>query len=253
MIKVGDDTDWKKVVRGPDHSSMILLKADGSLWHWPGGWKSGQSKYEIVPLSREASEPHRLNGQSNWVELLSGNTWPVAWDKEGRAWRFHAPYNIRGRAEILMDPGLAIERFEALDHTKWRTLTMGLGVRADGTLWTMGGFDKPPGQVGKASDWIAVAAGSEMLVAAKSDGTLWKWDCLHLAHGERAWPLDQPPARLGTRSDWVTVGSCNNGVVSLAADGSLYYWWQSESSKNYFTWLAPSRKPDQIENIFGEP
>jgi hypothetical protein len=62
------------------------------------------------------------------------------------------------------------------------------------------------------------------------------------------------PVRLGKHSDWVAIGKVGREIVSLAADGSIW-WWRFDSTyihdgSEQRLWLAPSRKPQKLGNIF---
>jgi alpha-tubulin suppressor-like RCC1 family protein len=146
-----------------------------------------------------------------------------------------------------------------LDKVKWRSTAWSspgrLGVREDGTLWTLSDHYESPRSVreelvriGNATNWVSVVASYTMLVALKTDGSLWKWEW-----ERNSWQFEQkwtthPPTRLGIHNDWVAIGGGWNGIVSLAGDGSLWNW--PDRFIYSASLLQPSRKPEKIENIF---
>ena len=85
-------------------------------------------------------------------------------------------------------------------------------------------------QLGKETNWLAVAGTAQKIVTLKDDGTLWLWNFYHDNH--RGWDperderemLDVKPVRLGTHADWIAIAAADGGIISLAADGSLWYW-----------------------------
>jgi alpha-tubulin suppressor-like RCC1 family protein len=182
----------------------------------------------------------------------------------------HKQGRTRQAHEIELEPGIAIECLENCDNFKWRSVTrcwsFYAGVREDGTLWgwsllrprcaknNQDWLEGTPKQVGKDTDWIAVAGDYKALAALKTDGSLWTWNrsSIYYGYGEVLNLVTQSPVRLGTHADWVAVGSAMNGIVSLAADGSLWYWYHRDPSvfgNSDQPLLAASRKPFKIENI----
>jgi hypothetical protein len=108
---------------------------------------------------------------------------------------------------------------------------------------------KQPKQIGLDRDWVAVTGDNRMMIALKTDGTLWKWDIKNWWWNYRDWPFSKPPTRLGTHSDWVAISGNNASLWSLAADGSLWYW---SLPQGYSAVLAPSRKPVKFATLFSQ-
>ena len=115
----------------------------------------------------------------------------------------------------------------------------GVVLAADGSLWAWGDEDTGwpvlglPGiqhtvslrRIGKETDWVSVAVGTQHNLAIKSDGTLWGWGAnfrCQLGDGTtttRATPIPSAPG-----NDWVQAAA--SGVHSLAQrrDGTLWAW-----------------------------
>lgn len=88
----------------------------------------------------------------------------------------------------------------------------------------------------------------QLMVALKSDGTLWKWE----------WKTDSrsdftgTPTRLGIHHDWVAVAAgFGDGVVALAADGSLWFW-PYRPNYEYETLLKLPKQPQLLGNVFNK-
>jgi hypothetical protein len=125
-----------------------------------------------------------------------------------------------------------------------------IGVKTNSELWLLvDREDQKPEeiQLGRNAKWKAAAfAADNSVITLRSDGTLWEWPPL--------WNLTRNPGlvkprQLGTYSGWITLHSIGYWLpdsVALAADGSLWVW-KDPSDQN---WLAPSRKPVYLGNIF---
>ncbi|MDB6068595.1 MAG: hypothetical protein JWR26_4803 [Pedosphaera sp.] len=256
LCKFGEDTDWKNVASGKGDDGIILLKTDGTLWGW--GTNRSPQYHGLIGI-----KPHQLGSDSDWARIYSSSSGFVAWKNNGQAWRLNrSATKVPG---ITLDPELTAERWEPLDNANWRSLTtcwgFQFGVRDDGTLWTFGeppssggtwgeNDKRQPIQFGTSTNWVSLAAANQVLVALKSDGTLWKWDFRFRSWWlDGIWPFSQPPKRLGIHSDWVALGESSQRIVSIAADGSLWHWAAYDT---YDTLLAPSRKPIKLANLLTE-
>jgi len=254
MSRAGEAADWKQVVRR-DGYNFALLKTDGTLWRW------GTNRNFSGALATQ--ELKQIGTESDWSELFNAQAGSFAWKKDGQAWKIAWPAKNREKIQTVLEPELALERWPDFDKIKWRSLAgwapFQLGVREDGTLWSFGGPNinyitdgeglKQPKQFGMDRDWVAVTGDNRMMIALKTDGTLWKWDMKNWWWNYRDWPFSKPPTRLGTHSDWVAISGSNGGLWSLAADGSIWYWSLPQGDG---VWLAPSRKPVKFANLFSQ-
>lgn len=270
LVRFGNGTDWQSVVA--QHSlAMVLLKRDGTLWHW--GTNSFNGKVEWPGL--RAFEPYRLGTGSDWVNILKGLGPIYAWKKDGSAWSVHPPEKEITNQETVLEPQeLVMTRVPVLDNAKWKSLTEYMnnlvGLREDGTLWlwnmaprngvNKGGTSPLKGmQIGNDTNWVGVAGQYRTLAALKADGSIWEWsfrdeDWYHGRASDLGFlPAQKSPVRLGTHTDWVAIGYSMGGIVSLAADGSLFFWWDRGWPENTDQpMLAPPRKSSKIENILAK-
>jgi alpha-tubulin suppressor-like RCC1 family protein len=265
LVQFGSDTNWQNVI-SDYHYAVVLLKRDGTLWHWGTNDFSNKSTWPGL----RAFQPVQLGHDSDWAKIARGSGSHYAWKKDGTAWGFHFQpewTTTNSTTTFFGIPGVVIERFTPLDGAQWNAFAYygwyEVGLREDGTLWIWTAHDPTsskrilspkPIQVGSDSDWVALGNGWPTVVALKKNGTLWRWPV-----GFRP---DRPylmatmqPIRMGTHSDWVGMTSLHDGTVSLAADGSLWFWqnWDDEYGSHAESgqpMLRPSRKPRFIENIF---
>jgi hypothetical protein len=249
MIRFGDETNWQRVVRL--YPGFLLLKKDGTLWQW-GTNRLDWSQWPTNWPSVRASKPQQIGTNSDWTEILGD--WPgYARRTDGSIWAVHVDWKT-GKDEL--------ERKSYLDQIVPQTFSREdddstAYVGQDGTLWVYDRYfneSKNSGegtarfvQVGKETNWVAVAVNLESRVALKADGSLWKWNRLRKSTVEVA---KTPPTRLGIHSDWVALTRTWGGAVSLAADGSLWFW--PDAGDYWGALLKPPKQPQLLGNIFSD-
>jgi len=280
LVRYGDETNWQSVANLTTHS-VLLLKADGTLW----GWGTNRFNRTNEWPGLRAFQPHRLGTESNWAEIFqAGGNGTHLRKADGSVWFPYFFSNDPKREKNEIEPGLTFERVTGLGSASWqgtawaRLLPNGMscrvGVRSDGTFRAWGpeqfyselrNYERTATdlQIGGETNWLALAGWGGKIVTLKRDGSLWLWNF----QVDRKLVLDPKrlerelrkkiPAQLGTHSDWVAIGNAPDGMVSLAVDGSLWHWQFADTSlysidgePAWLTWLAPLRKPQMIGNIF---
>ena len=86
---------------------------------------------------------------------------------------------------------------------------------------------KAPGQVGTATNWASVAAGSQHTVAVKTDGTLWAWGDNgngQLGDGTTTNRLTPGPGRHRHQLGVVGGRRHTGHTVAVKTDGTLWAW-----------------------------
>jgi ABC-type Na+ efflux pump permease subunit len=287
LAQFGSETNWSSVV--PAGLSMLLVKNDGTLWHW-GIRTNWNYKKEWPGLP--AFVPQRLGTGSDWTEVFLADNEACLRQMDGSVWKTWVDRQSSQQTKEL-EPGISIQRMEYFEG-KWRSttaiwsgLSYRLGIRGDGTFriradqilkkltkigyaykWTVADL-----QFGNGTNWLAVAGRGEKIVTLKDDGTLWLWNFYHntwdgwdTKRDEQAM-LGTTPVRLGTHADWIAIASAEGGIISLAADGSLWYWplesasrfasdfgngafWDNRSNTYLEPLLDISRKPQPLGNVF---
>ena len=268
LTRFSSETNWQRALALGDFP--LLLKKDGTLWRWGtnhlGDFDYRQNDWQNKWPGLHAFQPYRFGTESNWAGMFSADYGiPYLKKNDGRVWRllWGTPYTQTNSHEIK--PGVWVERapWDAdSDQTKWQDFyadghSFQIGIRTNGTMWTRGDLSwmnnlpqsyGRPVQIGSETDWKAVARSWHVLLAVKTDGSLWKWDS-ECQPDKLSWK------RLGNHSDWVAIKDSWGGVMALAADGSLWYWQTAplyiDNGRHLPPFmLAAPRKPILVGNIF---
>lgn len=285
LAQFGTETDWSSFL--PEYGrSLLLVKNDGTLWRL--GTTNDHVNLDQWPGLRTFT-PYRLGTESNWAEAFQDNYVTGLRKTDGSVWCWNDVWNTNGSAVLELEPGIMVvqavprsksARFRSVANV-WQGAGFKVGVRDDGTfrIWADERLNRSSHfgryewsvtdlQIGKETNWVAVAGDYRKLVTLKDDGSLWLWDLNH--DYRRGWDTDRDereiqntiPIRLGTHSDWIAISSERGSITALAADGSLWFWplehadyfYHSDDSTFAFVPLLDiSRKPQLIGNIFSKP
>ena len=215
-VAVGSDADWIAVAAGQRHT--LALKQDGSLWAW-GDNGSGQLGSQIFSGNHT---PRRVGTNNDWVAIAAGDAHSLALKANGTLWL--TGRNNRGQ----LGDGSVTSRTEFAQlglGTNWSRIAAGfqhtLALQNDGSLWAWGlnssgqigdgasgGMRILPTRIGAATDWIALAAGSEHSLALKVDGSLWSWGSSFYGQtGDAFGATRTSPTRVGSASDWSAIAA----------------------------------------------
>jgi hypothetical protein len=256
LTQFGSESNWQALVRGDCIESVLLLKKNGTLWHWGTnhidyhGWL-----LQDWPGLR-AFEPYQIGTNSDWKAfyLLNGVLVRKTDGSDWRVWVHGKDYKDELIRETNYDD-IVTERFAACPYGN-----SGAYVRKDGTLWAYGDVYYQHGhstygtfvkrQVSRETNWVAVARTQNGMVSLKADGTLWQWE--RVLGSSSMVEFHAPARRLGIHSDWVAVTAVEGGIIALAADGSLWFW-PDRQDYEYDQWLIRlPKQPIYIGNVFKE-
>jgi ABC-type transport system involved in multi-copper enzyme maturation permease subunit len=247
MIRFGDESNWQQVGR-VSSVNFLLLKRDGTLWRW-GTNDYNRSQWQTGWPTVRAAQPRQIGTNSDWKEIFS--TWThYARKNDGTVWLVGVDWKT-GSDELAQQTNLDQVVSQSFSMSGDGSLAF---VGKDGALWVDDGYwDKnkrqTQRQVGRETNWLAVAMAPYCMVALKSDGSLWRWSW-HFPQDSMADVANIPPTRLGIHNDWVGLTGTWDGVVSLAADGSLWLW-PDTSDMNGALFKAP-RQLEFLGNVFGK-
>ena len=232
---------------------FLLLKEDGTLWIWGTNGYSWRDLSNSFPRKLKldlVTPPVRTGAESNWVEVFTSSDQSAACAKQsdGGILKLSGEWKMEFQNVHLQSTNTSSEWLSFVSQG-WADV----GVRTNGELWlslndwTNNTF-APGGkiQLGQGSKWQIVSFdnyNAVSVIAIRNDGTLWEWPVSYTIQYN---PVASNPVQLGNDSDWLTLFRCWPHTVALAADGSLWTW--DEPSGH--VWLAPSRKPVYLGNIF---
>ena len=213
----------------------LILASDGSLWSW-GCDFLGWPVLGLGSRVHESTRLRRIGNETNWISIAAGDAHNLAVKSDGTIWTWGKSVQARfARMQPIPAP------IPAAPGKDWKQAATGgshysVALKRDGTLWGWGNNwagsvgilstngSSVPVQIGSATNWIKVWAGSLETVGMQSDGTLWYW-------GENPNPaFDQEegqiftPTRISQDTNWVDVGFGVNTVLAIKSDGTLWAW-----------------------------
>jgi ABC-type transport system involved in multi-copper enzyme maturation permease subunit len=251
LQQYGSETNWRQLAQS--RTSIVLLKSDGTLWRWG----SVTNELHQWPGLRTFT-PYQIGTNSDWQELFTlGGIFARRTD--GRVWHLNVHWKT-GRDELDRATNYDEIISQTASHAGDQQTAF---VRANGTLWVLNQYwDEKTRQtmgtgilqVGKENNWRAVAVNYGMMVALKSDGSLWQWHFFNpynMSQGQFILAAQKPPIRLGIHNDWVAIASTWEDVIALAADGSLWLWPNRDQYERY-TLLKLPKQPEFLGNVFGK-
>jgi alpha-tubulin suppressor-like RCC1 family protein len=241
LRRIGDRADWVNIAAGESHN--LAIRSDGTLWAWGANFRGQLGDGSSI---RWQKTPVRLAAGTDWKQAAASGAFSVALKKDGTLWAWGDNWAgelgngsaIASRVPVQVGSGTNWSRV-------WAGLTRVAGLQTDGSLWVWGSYPAPAGQVPNANktllvparlspdtNWVDVAFGPEVLLAIKSDGTLWA-SCFRapIFTGVTNNDAGFEPVRIGTNSDWLACSSAEWArdlyVLLKKKDGSF---WVMESS-----------------------
>lgn len=221
-VQVNFEDTWVQVRAGAGH--VVAKKRDGTYWAW-GHNADGQvgdgtmeMKYLPQPLGND------------WKEIVPGAFTTIGIKRDGTLWGWGS--NGMGHFGTNGEPGRSYVPMQLVEDSRWEKISLGsfhaLGVKQDGSLWAWGwnstgavgnGFADPSSvpitQVGSATDWKEVAAGSSHSLALKTNGTAYGWGANTFGQaGAGAEDVQVVPLEIPSDRPWLSIacGSNSGGI-----------------------------------------
>jgi len=184
--QVGIENNWHAISAGSSHT--LAIKNDGTLWAW------GRNNYGQLGDGTlvNKSVPTQIGTDTNWKSISASYTNSLALKSDGTLWAWG--YNNAGQV------GNGTNNFTPVTSpsqvgtdTDWQKISSGryssYGLKQNGTIYHFGtntagqngngsiaiqNFDTPI-QIGVENDWTIICAGSDFVLAKKTNGNLYSW------------------------------------------------------------------------------
>jgi hypothetical protein len=213
LVRLGTDTDWVDVASGDFFS--LALKSDGSLWAWGindrGQLGDGTRQHRIRPV--------RIGQGRDWIRITAGPTYGLALKSDRTLWAW-------GQSDFSQwgSDAADLQTVPIQGRILWFNPDSGARGAVVKKAQNM------PVQVGRDTNWAAIATDRDDSLALKADGTLWVWP--HIPPDEEyagGMVADDgsladigKPLQIGTNNDWIEIASGGSRCAGRRADGSLW-------------------------------
>lgn len=200
---------FKSIGAGDNHS--LAIAEDGSLWGW-GRNDLGQLGFR-TSLARRwfkggpvETSPVKISSDQDWAAVTGGMLSTFALKRDGSLW---------------------------VCGGNWA------GQLGGGASWVLTEFDHPLEnlpqlarltRIGKDSDWSAISAGPDHVLAQKRDGSLWAWGRNHCGQlGNGSTTTTNRPTPIGRDTTWKQFSAGGAGMsgshsAGIKRDGTLWVW-----------------------------
>ena len=220
---------------GGEHTTS--KKSNGTLWGWGYG-AAGQ----LLTTNETQPNPIQLGNETDWNEINNGSINTFAIKNNGTLWGCGS--NQFGSLGVNSNTQSFATFQQITTASNWIKVAASdyftIALKADGTIWGWGQNNMyqlgnspatlqqlVPVQVGTATDWIEIAAGtSDTSFAIKSNGTIWGWGSNPssiIVPGSSTQTVANP-TQVGTSTNWVKMSVGGAHILAQKSDGTLWSW-----------------------------
>ncbi len=237
---VSPNVSWNSVSTGDQHSCGI--QSDNSLWCW-GHNSAGQVDGEVSGFRTYIyDKPARVDPATDWAQVSAGGQSTCAVKNDGTLWC----WGSNGLGQLGQgDTADYVGVQQVTSDTDWASVSVspaGLDIsrrgfvcalKTDGTLWCWGdntysqlGISATdvftPTQIGSASDWVDVNAGTDGTCAINSTGQLYCWgEDRYDRLGNGTQGDISTPTQIGSMTNWSDVILGFSSSCGLLSSGEI--------------------------------
>lgn len=216
--------------------------------------------YSIMLIPRNVSgEAPRTRLVASRYRIATRLPEGMLWLRQRRVKLREVPY--QGQVYVVATP-TGPWRQDFVEGRHWRDVAVSdahtYAIKDNGSLWDLTGAvaDKNKDgsglkRIGADNSWEQIAAGRNLFIGIKADGSLWEW-------GYRTGPGMQveqklaAPTRIGADSNWVAVAASADSYAAMKSDGSFWTWGEWHVCTNGVCGvLQTSRQPQQQTSGWG--
>jgi len=227
------------------YDNQAAINTDGELWVWGWNGYGGLGQNNITSYS----SPVQVGSDTDWSDVETGNIATLGLKTNGTLWAWGrnnfggaGQNNTTQYSSPVQIPGTTWSTPMAVAQSCFVTKT-------DGTLWAWGSntYGKlgqneaySPSKKGYSSPvqipgttWTNVDTEWDLVMASKSDGTLWTWGRNNdgqLGHNSGSINYSSPTQIPGT--NWSSGFSAgNSSAIATKTDGTLWNWGMKSAGK----------------------
>ncbi len=250
-VQIGTATDWTSLSIGINH--IAALRADGSIW----AAGEAASFTGVQPRAMALASA----STSVWTQMSGANGSFLAVRSDGTLWAWGLGTNYQlgngstSDLRALTQVGTATDWKQVSEGTNQFTMA----VKTTGTLWGWGlnstsqlgdgttTTKTAVTQVGVATDWSLVSAGSGHTLAVKTTGTLWGWGSNGLGQvGDGTLVTKTTPTQIGSATNWAKISAGSSHSLAVKTDGTLWAWGGNNSNQLGDGTTTTQQSPVQI-------
>jgi alpha-tubulin suppressor-like RCC1 family protein len=236
--RIGSATNWASVSAGNGHS--LAVTTNGQLWAW-GLNTSGQLGRGNTTSPQ--TSPTRIGSATNWASVSAGTSYSLAVTTNGQLWA----WGLNTSGQLGSGNTATLTSTTRIGSaTNWASVSAGnghsLAVTTNGQLWAWGlntsgqlgrgnttSPQTSPVQIGSATNWASVSAGTSYSLAVTTNGQLWA-SGLNTS-GQLGMPFQTLEFLLLEDLNFAKISTGDNHSLAITTTGELYSWGSNDFGK----------------------
>lgn len=229
--QIATATNWEAVSVGQE--CVLAIKTNGTLWAWGDNTSGRLGDGSIV----DKLAPIQIGTDTNWVKVSAG-IFSFGIKSDGTLWSWGGLNGTNANGSYFP---IQVGTDTWMDIRS--TYLHAIGLKTNGTIWAWGrntsgelgrgnnlnnATNYLATQIGTATNWKAISAGTNHSMAIKTNGTLWSWgENVFGQYGNGSTISSFVPDQIGTLTNWrsITLGLAFSTGFKVAND-RLWVWGQ---------------------------